>query len=34
MGCLRTIDEIMRWAQYSHQERQHVLKQLPARRAR
>ena len=34
IGCLRTIDEIVRWAQFSPADRQRVLAQLPARKAR
>ena len=31
-GCLRTIEEIMRWPDYSEQQRAAVLAELPGRR--
>ncbi len=31
LGCFRTIDEIARWGQMTHSQRQAVLLQLPSR---
>ena len=33
IGCLRTLDEIMRWTQLSVEEKRVLLEQLPHRRA-
>ncbi len=32
-GCLRTVDEILNWVDYSHGQRLAVMTGLPARRA-
>jgi uncharacterized protein len=33
MGCLRTLDEIARWAGMTEVEREQVLEELPSRQA-
>jgi uncharacterized protein len=34
VGCARTLDEIGRWLVMSPEERAHVMRELPARRAK
>ena len=34
IGCGRTLDEIARWASMSEDERERIMAELPARRAR
>jgi uncharacterized protein len=33
LGCGRTLDEIVRWAQMSDNERERIMAELPARRS-
>jgi predicted Fe-S protein YdhL (DUF1289 family) len=33
-GCGRSLDEIARWAAMTDAERQHIMRELPLRRAR
>jgi predicted Fe-S protein YdhL (DUF1289 family) len=32
LGCCRTLHEISYWTRYTHEERQHILQQLPSRK--
>ena len=33
LGCRRTLDEIARWASFTHQQREAILAQLPGRKS-